>query len=138
KFRDEGDIADYQANVGGGNAMFAGLGLAAAEENKANYNITVTDASKTPEVEDALRDEFEDVSDAGEVTVGMQANQAMGGEAVEVVVHGDDIESLEDASQRVETEMEDVEGLRDVSSNLSDAMPRIQVDVDNEKAAKAG
>lgn len=135
-FRDDGDVKDYQVAIGGGNAMFGGMG---AKSNKASYTITVADATKTPQVEKKLRAEVEDLSDVGEITVGMQGGaEATGGNAVEVIVKGSDAESIDEAASQVEDAVEGIDGTSDVTSNLEDAAPRIQVTVDPEDAAKAG
>ncbi|ADD42842.1 efflux RND transporter permease subunit [Stackebrandtia nassauensis] len=134
--KDDGDLKSYQVSIGGGNAFFGGVG---AKSNKANYTITVADASKTPQVEKDLRDKVEDLSGVGEITVGAQGGaEATGGNAVEVIVKGSDTDSLEEAASQVEGVVEDVKGTSDVTSNLEDAAPRVQVTADKEKAAKAG
>jgi HAE1 family hydrophobic/amphiphilic exporter-1 len=135
-FRADDKIKSYQVNVGSGNPMFGGMG---AKTNKASYSITVADADKTPDVEKDLRDALADKSGIGEVTVGAQgASEATGGSAVQVDVKGSDEAALKEAASKIEDAMGDVDGVRDVTSNLEDAAPRLQVDVDAKKAAQAG
>ncbi|MGH8795312.1 MAG: efflux RND transporter permease subunit, partial [Stackebrandtia sp.] len=132
---DEGEIAEYQANIGGGNAMFGGMG---GGENKASFSITIPDDVETPDVEDRLREEIEGMSGLGEVAVGSEGGGPEGGNAVEVVVRGSDPDSLRAAAADVEYAVEGIDGVRDVASTIEDAAPRIQVSVDREKAAEAG
>ncbi|CAM3184142.1 efflux RND transporter permease subunit [Stackebrandtia soli] len=133
---DTDGVESYQVNIGSGNPMFGGLG---GNTNKASFSITIEEGHSTPDVEKAIREAVADLTDVGEVAVGMEgANQAMGGSAVEVIVQGGDADSLAEAAALVEAEMGDVEGLRDVTSNIEEAAPRVEVTVDREEAAAVG
>ncbi|MGH3715125.1 MAG: efflux RND transporter permease subunit, partial [Micromonosporaceae bacterium] len=130
------DVKSYQVNIGSGNPMFGGLG---GSTNKASFTVTVTDGQKTPAVERALRKEVAELSGVGDVTVGRTSGrEAMGGNAVEVIVRASDEETLERAASQVEGAMSGIGGVRDVTSNLEDAAPRIEVNVDRKKAAARG
>ncbi|GAA4894181.1 HAE1 family hydrophobic/amphiphilic exporter-1 [Stackebrandtia albiflava] len=129
-------VAAYQVNIGSGNPMFGGMG---GNSHKANFNVTLETDADASVVEEELRDRIGELSDVGEVVVGMQAGaEAMGGNGIEVIVQGGDAESLAEATALVESAMSDITELRDVSSNLADAAPRIEVTVDRQAAAEAG
>jgi HAE1 family hydrophobic/amphiphilic exporter-1 len=129
-------VKSYQVNVGGGLAIFGGLG---GSTNRASFTVTTEDSSKTPSVERKLRKEVAKLTDVGDVTVGSTSGrEAMGGNAVEVIVQAPDRKTLEQASNQVEEAMSEIDGLRDVSSNMENASPRVNVTVDHRKAAAVG
>ncbi|MGH3647039.1 MAG: efflux RND transporter permease subunit [Micromonosporaceae bacterium] len=130
------DVETYQVNIGSGNPMFGGMG---ASTNRASITVTIADGADTPAVERALRRDVAELEGVGDVTVGRQSGrQEMGGNAVEVIVRAPDTATLEDAASRVEAAMAGIADVRDVSSNLEAAAPRIEVNVDREKAAARG
>ncbi len=129
-------VKSYQVNVGGGLAIFGGLG---GSTNRASFTVTTEDSSKTPSVERKLRKEVAKLTDVGDVTVGSTSGrEAMGGNAVEVIVQAPDRKTLEQASNQVEEATSEIDGLRDVSSNMENASPRVNVTVDHRKAAAVG
>ncbi|MGH3748776.1 MAG: efflux RND transporter permease subunit, partial [Micromonosporaceae bacterium] len=129
-------VESYQATIGGGNPMFGGLG---GSSNRASFSVTVEDAKETPAVEKRLRKDMAELTNVGDVTVGFTSGrEQMGGNAVEVIVQAPDADTLSVAAGRVENAMAGVKGLRDVTSNLEDAAPRIDVEVDRNEAAKVG
>ncbi len=130
------DVETYQVNIGSGNPMFGGMG---ASTNRASFTVTVADGADTPAVESALRKDVAELDGVGDVTVGRQSGrQEMGGNAVEVIVRAPDAETLDDAASRVESAINGIDNVRDVTSNLEDAAPRIEVNVDRKKAAARG
>ena len=128
-------VADYQANIGSGNPMFGGMGGAT---NRANFSIALEEGAPAPEVNERLREALDSRTDIGDVTVGLEGAEMMGGNAVEIILQGNDSEALDEATTMVETALSDLDDLRDVSSNLEEAAPRVEVAVDREAAAAAG
>ncbi|HIW60875.1 MAG TPA: efflux RND transporter permease subunit [Candidatus Stackebrandtia excrementipullorum] len=129
-------VADYQANIGSGNPMFGGMGGAT---NKVNFSIGLDENAEAPEVEKRLREVLDGRTDIGDIRVGMDGTEAMGGgNAVEVILQGGAPEALGAAASSVEDALSPLEALRDVSSNLEEAAPRVEVSVDQEAAAAAG
>lgn len=133
---DTDSVESYQVNIGSGNPMFGGIGGAT---NQAAYSVTVKEGADTPAVEAELRTEVAELSLDGDVTVGRRGgNQEMGGNAVEVIVTGADRQALAKAAGQVEGAVKGIDGVRDVTSDLSDAAPRVEVDVDQQEAAERG
>jgi HAE1 family hydrophobic/amphiphilic exporter-1 len=129
-------VDSYQVNIGSGSPLFGGMGGSA---NRASFTVAVNEAVDTPTVERNLRDAIADLSGVGDVTVGQTSGrEAMGGNAVEVIVKAADRTALEQAASRVEGAMSGIDGLRDVTSSLEDAAPRVEVTVDRKKAAAVG
>ncbi len=128
-------VETYQVNVGGGNQMRGGVGGGA---DRASYNVTVKDGFDTPKLEQALRDRLAGLSGVGEVKVGGAESGGFSSDSVQVVVSGADTTALNTAAETVKTAMTQVSGLRDVASDLEASAPRIEVQVDREKAAAKG
>ncbi|NRQ34715.1 efflux RND transporter permease subunit [Nonomuraea sp. NN258] len=129
-------VETYQVNVGGGNAMSGGAVGGGAD--RASYSITVADGVETPKVEQALRDKLADLSGIGEVTVGGAGGGGFASDSIDVIVQAPDAAALRTAADTVKSAMGEVPGLRDVASNLEASAPRVQVEVDREKAAAKG
>jgi HAE1 family hydrophobic/amphiphilic exporter-1 len=133
---DQVGVDSYQVNIGSGSALFGGRGGTA---NRASFTVAVDGAADTPTVERELRDAIGKLSGVGDVTVGeTSGREAMGGNAVEVIVKAADRVALEQAASRVEGAMAGIDGLRDVTSSLENAAPGIEVTVDRKKAAAVG
>ncbi|HEX2419883.1 MAG TPA: efflux RND transporter permease subunit, partial [Micromonosporaceae bacterium] len=133
---DHAGVDSYQVNIGSGSPLFGGLG---GSPNRASFTVAVAEAADTPTVERELRDAVAKLSGVGDVTVGeTSGREAMGGNAVEVIVKAADRATLERAASQVEGTMSGIDGLRDVTSSLEDAAPRIEVTVDRKKAAAVG
>lgn len=128
-------IAEYQVNVGSGNPMFGGMG---GGSNRATFSITLDEGVEAPDIENRLRDELDGITDIGEITVGMNGGDMMGGNAVEVILQGPDSDALATAADDVEAALAPLGDLRDVTSNLEGAAPRVSITVDREAAAAAG
>jgi HAE1 family hydrophobic/amphiphilic exporter-1 len=129
-------VDSYQVNIGSGSPLFGGRG---GSTNRASLTVAVDGAADTPTVERELRDAIAELSGVGDVTVGQTSGrEAMGGNAVEVIVKAADRQALERAAGQVEGAVSGIDGLRDVTSSLEDAAPRVEVTVDRKKAAAVG
>ncbi len=126
-------VDTYQTSIGGSTAVFLGR---QADTNQATFTVTLLPGSEPAEVASRLR---EQVADAGEelgtVEVAVGTNQAS---QVALYVESDDPEALAAANQQVLDLMKSLPDLTNPASDLSAARELLQVDVDEETAAKKG
>ncbi|GAB6902305.1 efflux RND transporter permease subunit [Kineosporia succinea] len=128
----EDDLESYQVTVGGG--AIPGLGGAA---NSATFSLTVDEDADVEAVQSRIETELGELSDAGEVVVG-GAQAGFGATDVEVQVQAGDAEVLAQATQQVQDAVAEVEDLKDVTSDLSEQVPRVEIDVKPAAAARLG
>ena len=132
---DTTEVESYQVTVGSGNPML-GMG---GKTNKASFSVTISAEADSVAVEDELRRRLTDLDGIGEIKVGVEAGaEALGGNGIEVIVHGPDAEALAEATGRVESAVAAVADVRDIESSLEEAAPRVEVTVDRQKAAAVG
>ncbi|MEU4425152.1 efflux RND transporter permease subunit [Actinoplanes sp. NPDC024001] len=131
---DRDDVKTYQVTVGGSAANpFAGGGGAGT----ATFNVALEEDADAAVVGDELRDEFGKLTGAGEIKVG-QEGSGLGGSQLSVQVQAADTKVLADATEQVRAAMAGISGVTDVDTTLAAAVPRIDVVVNREAAAKAG
>ncbi|MFF3438581.1 efflux RND transporter permease subunit [Streptosporangium sp. NPDC002721] len=134
-------VRDYQVNVGGGGG-FLGMGGGGGTGDRASYSLTVAEGTDTVALEEQLRKQLGQLSEAeiGKVTIGGGQGAPGGGATnqLQVIVQAPDVATLRTASEAVRTAMADLGGLRDVTSNLAAGAERVEVRVDREKAAARG
>ncbi|GAA2546233.1 efflux RND transporter permease subunit [Winogradskya consettensis] len=129
------DIETYQVTVGSGDFNpFAGSGGASG----ASYNVALKKDADSVKVSDDLKAKLGAMSDIGDVTVGSDSGTGFNGSALAVVVKAGDQEALTTATKQVQDAMAATEDVTDVSSTLAASVPRLDVEVDREAAAKAG
>jgi HAE1 family hydrophobic/amphiphilic exporter-1 len=128
-------VETVQTTVGtsGGFAAFTGGG----GTPEASFALTLVEEGDAEEVRERIRAATDDLQDVGDVTVAA-AGSGFGASTVDVLVQAQDGEQLADAAARVQTAVEDVPGASDVTSDLSSALPLVQVTVDPAAAARAG
>ena len=127
-----GDVASYQVTVGNGTFNpFVGAGGASG----ASFNVALKADVDSVAVTDELRTEFAKLSaaDVGTVTVGADTNSQLS-----VIVKSADLAVLTSATEKVRQAMADTPDVTDVGTTLAANVPRLQVTVDREKAARAG
>ncbi|MBT0768784.1 efflux RND transporter permease subunit [Kineosporia sp. J2-2] len=129
---EEPDLESYQVTTGGG--AFPGL---VGSSNGASFSLTVDEDADIEEVQTRLENEVGELSDVGDVVVTGGA-QAGFGSGIEVQVQAGDQETLTAASEQVRAAVAEVDMLKDVTSDLSEQIPRVEVDVKPEKAAGFG
>ncbi|MCE0539726.1 efflux RND transporter permease subunit [Kineosporia rhizophila] len=128
----EGELESYQATVGGG--AIPGLG---GNANSATFSLTVNEDAEIEEVTTRLEDRIGALKDVGDVVVG-GAQGGFGASDIQVQVQAGDAEVLSQASEQVREAVAEVTELKDVTSDLSEEIPRVEVEVDPEAAAAAG
>ena len=137
----EGVLADtdgvktYQVSLGSGGDFnpFVGGGGASS----ASFNVGLDEDADAVKITDELRDKFAAMNGIGEVSIGADSSGLGGGNELSVQVKAADAEALTSASEQVQKAMTDT-GLVEVSSSLAASVPRLDVVVKREAAARAG
>ncbi|GER90305.1 hypothetical protein KDW_44670 [Dictyobacter vulcani] len=134
-FKDLPHLKTTQAIVGSGGlfASFTGGG----GTNSATFSLVTDDNADQAAFEKALRSRMADLKDVATLTLS-SGGGGFNGSNLEVDVKASDDKTLNDAAQQVKDEVSKISGLTDVSSNLANAVPQIEVNVDPQKAAKYG
>lgn len=130
------DVEMYQVNVGGGGGPMGGVFGGGAGSVKVTYALSLKEEGAYADVEQTLRDAVGSRTDLGEVTVG--GGDGFGGDTLEVKVKADDPAALTEATSLVQEAMSATPGVSEVTSSVAETVPRIQVTVDREAAARIG
>lgn len=129
------DIITYQVTVGGSSANpFAGGGGGATT---ASFNVALGEDGDAAKTTEELRDQFDQLTDAGEIKIG-QESSGLGGSGLSVRVTAADPGVLATATEQVRTAMASISGTTDVETSLVASVPRLDVVVDRKAAADAG
>ncbi len=134
----DNDVASYYATVGSRQAS-GGLSLNTKAENLAQLNIKVKERGNLTLQEalaERLRLQFKDLPDV-EMKIGHPSYFSLK-TPVEVILSGDNLESLREHSLDVASSLSGVPGLVDVRSSLEAGNPELQVVFDREKLARLG
>ncbi|GCE08623.1 efflux RND transporter permease subunit [Dictyobacter aurantiacus] len=118
---------------GGLSSFFGGGGT-----NTATFALSTDENADQAAFEKDLRNRINGIKNVGALTVSSGGGGGFNGSNLEVDVKASDDATLRAASQQVKDEVAKVSGLTDVSSNLSDAVPQIEINVDPQKALKYG
>ena len=132
-----GDVANYQVTVGNGEFNpFVGSGGASG----ASFNVALKESADSAKVSDALRAEFAKLpaAEVGELTVGADSGSGFNSSQLSVIVKAADPTVLTQATEQVRQAMAATKNVTDVGTTLAASVPRLQVTVDREAAAKAG
>lgn len=130
------DVRSYQVTVGSMGGDFAAF-FGMAGTNSARFAVTTDPEADQSRVESELRSALNDLEGVGELTLS-NASEGQVGSELEVTVTAPDNRALRQAAGQVTDAVRDVSTTRDVTSNLTSEVPRISVDVDEEKAAERG
>lgn len=123
----------------GSRLISGGLSLQTKAENLAQLNVVLAEGlgeeAEYALIED-LRDEFADIPDL-EIEVGRPSYFNLE-TPVEILLFGDDLQTLRDVSLDLVQQLEGVEGLTDVRSSLEAGNPELQVIFDRDRLAALG
>ncbi|WP_200304733.1 efflux RND transporter permease subunit [Streptomyces adelaidensis] len=126
-------VDSYQVTIGSSGGFIA----TSSVSDSANYSIALTDGADSSAVEDTLRDKFDKLNGAGDLT--FSSNTGFGTSSdVEVTLKGDDTAALSTATDSVEKELKKVDEVTAVTSDLSQEAPQITVRAKGEAAAEHG
>lgn len=128
-------VLNYQTTVGGGSAeqQFSGTGGGA---NTATISVNLKPESNGRVVADRLSAQYQDITDAGEIEVGLAGGT--GSTQVAIEVQGTDEATLAQGSQQIVDMMSGIDGLETVKSDLSEQQTLLQVDINEPVAARYG
>jgi HAE1 family hydrophobic/amphiphilic exporter-1 len=128
------DVKTYQVTVGNGEFNpFVDSGGASG----ASFNVALDENADATKVSDDLRSAFDAMSDIGEVTIGGD-DSGLGGSELSVDVRAADAGVLAAATQQVQQAMTATKGVTDVSTTLAASVPRLDVVVKRDAAARNG
>src|SRR5699024_3508141 len=134
ELRDVPGVEVVQVTVGGGGGMLGAFGGGGGGDS-ATFSVTTALDADTSAVIDDIRARMDGLTDVGELQV-----TAGGQYSSDVVVNitAPDTDVLTDATEQVHAQLKDLDGVTDVGSSLTAAQPRVEVIVDEEKAAEKG
>ena len=128
------DVKTYQVTVGNGDFNpFAGSSGAST----ASFQVALTDKTDATTVSDQLRSKFDSMSGLGEVKIGADSS-GLGGSQLSVDVQAADADVLASATEQVRQAMAGVSGVTDVSTTLAASVPRLDIAVKRDVAARDG
>ncbi|UJW28214.1 efflux RND transporter permease subunit [Saccharothrix sp. AJ9571] len=129
-----GEVEKYQVTVGNDPiaALFGGSGASTT-----SISITVKEGTDLDAFENRLRDSLSGQPGLGELEFGGAAAGPASDE-VSVTVTAPDEASLRPAADAVQRAFGEVSGLTGVTNDLATGMPRVQIEVDQVKAAERG
>jgi HAE1 family hydrophobic/amphiphilic exporter-1 len=129
-------VQTYQVTVGNSSDFnpFVGSGGASG----ASFNVGLKEGADTTKITDDLRGKITGLSGVGDVTVGGDNSTGFDSSQLSVVVKAADPTVLSTATEQVRAVMAGTKDVTDVSTTLAASVPRLQVTVDRQAAAKAG
>jgi hydrophobic/amphiphilic exporter-1 (mainly G- bacteria), HAE1 family len=128
------EVKTYQVTVGNGEFNpFAGSSGASG----ATFDVALKEGTDTEKVTDELRTRIDSMSGLGEVTVGGDGS-GLGGDELAVDVQAADPDVLATATKQVQDVMTATSGVTDVSTTLAASVPRLDVVVKRDAAARNG
>ncbi|MEV4707223.1 efflux RND transporter permease subunit [Actinoplanes sp. NPDC049316] len=129
------DVETYQVTVGNGEFNpFVGSGGASG----ASFNVALKEDADAAKISDELREQFKGMTDAGEITVGGDNGTGFNASQLSVVVQAADQDTLAAATKQVQEAMAGTKDVTDVSTTLAASVPRLDVQVDRQAAARRG
>ncbi|GHO42613.1 efflux RND transporter permease subunit [Ktedonospora formicarum] len=133
---DLSNIKTYQVTVGsgGGLSSFTGGG----GSNSVSMTITTKDGVDQIAFEKALRERLDGQKSLGTLTISAGGSGGPSSSNLEVDIQSTDEQTLRDTTKMVQDEVSSISGLSDITSNLTDAAPQIEIDVDPTKALAVG
>lgn len=112
-----------------------------ASANKATISVQLIPKNQRKGVDQVAEEIRKSLSDIPGVkkTVSVSSNSGMdSGSALTVAVKGDDLATLREISQQVESIMKKVPGTREVTASMADGNPEVQIRIDRQRAMEYG
>ena len=130
-------IQFYQVTVGGGGSGISAIFGSSGTGNVANFSVTTDPNADQNAIQQDIQKNINALTDVGTLKLAVsQGGPSSSG--ISVNVQASDDATLRQASQQVLTAVSQVPNTANVSSNLTDAAPLINVQVDPTKAAAHG
>ena len=126
------------AHVGGSADL--GGGMMDLGEGSTSFYILLHDdrARSNLEIEQAILDKTSDMEADIQVRASDMDMTALGGEGIEVLVKGDNLDDLYTSADEIATLASEIEGTRDIRAGEEDPEKEVRIIVDKEKAARQG
>lgn len=135
-----GDDLDNMLSIVGGSSM----SMTGSNENSAEMMISLVDEKQrrwdVNELADELRNRLGDIAGAEiSVTVGdMMSISSSGTGGASLYVYGEDLDVLQEISDKICAIMESMPAAREVTSSMEDALPVLEVTINSNKASALG
>ncbi len=130
-------IQFYQVTVGGSSSGFSAISGASGTGNVATFSVTTDPNADQNAIQQNIQKNLNALTDVGTLKLAVSQN-GPSSSGISVNVQASDDATLRQASQQVLTAISQVPNTANVSSNLSDAAPLINVQVDPTKALTHG
>ncbi|MDP4183489.1 MAG: efflux RND transporter permease subunit, partial [Bacillota bacterium] len=137
KFLSEDNDVELITSKIGSSSEEAAFGMMQGS-NEAKVTI---DLKKTSDLDKALikiRNKANELSAGNSSWFVKPQDHYSGGEKLEIVVNGNNVDDIKSASELISSKIKDMPDLSNITNNLSDKKPEISVKVDSEKAAVKG
>ncbi|MBF4585718.1 efflux RND transporter permease subunit [Curtobacterium sp. VKM Ac-2887] len=133
--QDVSGVDTVQVTVGSGGGLAASFG--GGSSNSISYSITTDEDADQAKVQDDVRDAFDGIAKADDVSVG--AGGGLGGSStIDVEITASKQAQLQSADDDLSAALRKLPEADQVESNLSASLPYVAVQVDRTKAAEAG
>lgn len=130
-------IQFYQVTVGGSGGTFSAISGSSASGNAANFSVTTDPNADQNAIQQQIQRSLNALTNAGTLKIA-QSQGGPSSSGISINVQANDDATLRQASQQVVTAVSQVPNTANVSSNLTDAAPLINVQVDPTKALAHG
>ncbi len=130
-------IKFYQVTVGGGGSVFSSISGSSASGNAANFSVTTDPNADQNAIQQQVQKSLNALTNVGTLKLA-QSQGGPSSSGISINVQSNDDATLRQASQQVLTAVSQVPNTANVSSNLTDAAPLINVQVDPTKALAHG
>ena len=132
------EVEVYQTNIGNTGSLLSMTGFGAGNQSTADVSVRLAEASDAQQVASTMREELRDVGSSATITVSPLDARGTGSSSVEIVVSGNDYDTLRRAAADILNRLEGVDGLANLQSDEGTAKPEVSVIVDPEKAIQHG
>ena len=127
----------YQVTVGGGSSGFSAISGASGTGNVASFSVTTDPNADQNAIQQDIQKHINALTNVGTLKLAVSQN-GPSSSGISINVQASDDATLRQASQQVLTAVSQVPNTANVSSNLTDAAPLINVQVDPTKASTHG
>jgi len=136
------EVDAVNMSIGGAGGMDMGVG-GGGNTNRASLDVILLDLAdrdrSAQDVAEEIRRGVTRIAGAEfSVSTGDMGGAGMGGMPVDIAVRGDDLDVLEELTDRIATVVEGVDGTREVGTSFDEGRPELKAVVDREKAADHG
>ncbi|WP_035773194.1 efflux RND transporter permease subunit, partial [Arthrobacter sp. Br18] len=132
---DTPEVRDVQLTVGNAQGAFAQFSQGASV---ATFTVITEDDADQEVLQDSVRGRLAELDDAGTFSLSSQQGGFGTSSTIDINITAPASEDLQTASDAVVSGMQGLDGAGEIASNLADAQPQVQIDVDRASAVAAG